>query len=185
MVPAAAPPVIDVEASGFGRGSYPIEIGVAMPDGRTHCYLLRPEDDWQHWDPAAETVHRIGREILLARGRPVADVADQLNELLSGMTVYSDAWGHDRSWIATLYDAAERRQRFTLEPLRRLLPETALGDWHATRVQVQEALGATRHRASADALVIQRTYVACLQSHRQGPGQRIVERGVERRADNP
>ena len=28
-----SPIMLDVEASGFGRGSYPIEIGLAFPDG--------------------------------------------------------------------------------------------------------------------------------------------------------
>ncbi len=37
------PTVIDVEASGFGAGSYPIEVGVAFPDGRSWCCLIRPE----------------------------------------------------------------------------------------------------------------------------------------------
>ena len=30
------PIVIDVEASGFGKGSYPIEVGVVLPDGSRH-----------------------------------------------------------------------------------------------------------------------------------------------------
>ena len=32
---ATLPAVLDVEASGFGAGSYPIEVGIAMPDGTT------------------------------------------------------------------------------------------------------------------------------------------------------
>ena len=31
---ADAPCVLDMEASGFGRHSYPVEVGVALPDGR-------------------------------------------------------------------------------------------------------------------------------------------------------
>jgi hypothetical protein len=34
--------VIDVEASGFGRGSYPIEVGFVLPDGEAVCTLVRP-----------------------------------------------------------------------------------------------------------------------------------------------
>lgn len=51
------PIMLDVEASGFGRGSYPIEIGLAFPDGTSVAYLLRPEPDWVHWDEGAEQVH--------------------------------------------------------------------------------------------------------------------------------
>jgi hypothetical protein len=158
---SALPIVIDVEASGFGRGGYPIEIGLAMPDDRTHCFLVRPAPSWTHWDPAAEAVHHIRRDILVSRGRPVTEVAESLNAILDGRTVYSDAWGHDSSWVALLFEEADRPQRFRVEALRGLLSDSELADWHARRGQVERSLGALRHRASVDALVIQRTFVAC------------------------
>lgn len=157
---ASAPVIIDVEASGFGKGSYPIEVGVALPDGTTRCYLIRPADDWQHWDPAAEDVHRIPRPVLLTRGRPLAEVASELNRELHGRTVYSDAWGYDSSWLARLFDAADMPQRFRLEALRALLSEPQMARWDDARIEVQRALGAVRHRASADALVLQKTFLA-------------------------
>lgn len=46
--PEATPAVLDVEASGFGRYSYPIEVGYALPDGRVFCTLIRPEPHWTH-----------------------------------------------------------------------------------------------------------------------------------------
>ena len=36
--PISTPTIIDVEASGFGPRSYPIEIGVALESAR-HCLL--------------------------------------------------------------------------------------------------------------------------------------------------
>lgn len=155
------PIVIDVEASGFGRGGYPIEIGLAMPDDRTHCFLVRPAPSWTHWDPAAEAVHRIRRDILLSHGRPVRDVAERLNAILEGQTVYSDAWGHDSSWVALLFEEADLPQRFRVEALRGLLSDPELAAWHTRRGQVERSIGAARHRASVDALVIQRTFLAC------------------------
>lgn len=156
-----APIIIDVEASGFGRGGYPIEVGVAMPDDRTHCFLVRPAETWTHWDPSAEAVHHIRRDILLARGRPVREVAERLNELLDGQTVYSDAWGYDSTWVALLFDEAECLQRFRIESLRGIMGEREMSRWDNARQQVEFALGATRHRASVDALVIQRTFLTC------------------------
>lgn len=156
------PVILDIEASGFGRGSYPIEVGVVLPDERACCYLIRPEPGWTHWDPAAEAVHHIRRDILLTRGRPVTEVADALNELLAGRCVFSDAWGQDSSWLALLFDQAERPQRFRLEALRSLMSETQAARWHSTRLDVERQLAATRHRASIDALVIQRTFVSSL-----------------------
>jgi hypothetical protein len=152
------PVVLDVEASGFGAGSYPIEVGIALPDGTTRCYLIRPAPDWTHWDAAAESVHRITRTILDSRGRPLREVAERLNGDLRGLTVYSDAWGYDRSWIARLFDAAEMPQHFRLESLRSLMTEAQIGCWDNARRAVQESLGVVRHRASADALVIQKTF---------------------------
>ncbi|MBI1397593.1 MAG: hypothetical protein GC151_16590 [Betaproteobacteria bacterium] len=155
------PVVIDVEASGFGRGSYPIEVGVAMPECRTHCFLIRPLPEWTHWDPSAEAVHGISRATLVKHGRPVDEVADELNDLLAGRVAYSDAWGHDTSWVALLFEDASRTQAFRIEPLRGLLTDSELNGWHAARASVQRALGVSRHRASLDALVLQRTFVSC------------------------
>ena len=50
----ASPIVLDIEASGFGRDSYPIEIGYVLPDGGSYCTLVRPEANWTHWDPEAQ-----------------------------------------------------------------------------------------------------------------------------------
>jgi DNA polymerase III epsilon subunit-like protein len=158
MVPA----VIDVEASGFGAGSYPIEVGVVLPSGRSHCFLVRPVDGWSHWDPQAEAVHGITREILMARGTEIEEVARNLNEILGGQTVYSDAWGHDRSWLALLFDEAGLSQHFRLESLRALLTDQQLERWHGMRERVIREIGQARHRASVDALIVQQTYVRTL-----------------------
>jgi len=50
-----APAVLDIEASGFGRDSYPVEIGYVLPDGQTWCTLIRPAPAWTHWDATAAT----------------------------------------------------------------------------------------------------------------------------------
>ncbi len=153
------PLVIDIEASGFGAGSYPIEVGVAMPDGQVRCLIIRPEPEWQHWDSKAEQLHGISREILLEHGSLVVDVARQLNEWLQGETVYSDAWGNDSSWLALLFDAAGVSQRFKLESLRALLSEHQVSVWHTTKNQVSNETTGQRHRASTDAQVLQQTYM--------------------------
>lgn len=157
------PIIIDVEASGFGRGSYPIEVGVVLGDGTTHCFLIKPHASWHHWDTDAEAVHGISRRILQTFGKPVRDVAQALNELLQHKTAYSDAWGHDRSWLAKLFDAAELPQRFHLESLRGLLGERQLPRWHPVKSEITDVLGRQRHRASTDALILQRTLRAVVE----------------------
>ncbi len=158
MPPRLPPIIIDIEASGFGSGSYPIEIGVVMDDGRKYCSLIQPKDDWTHWDPTAETVHGISRETLRAHGRPVFEVAGKLNEMLRGRTAYSDGWVVDRPWLDRLYAAASMRCEFTFSSLEMILSEQQMAAWaDAKRVLLEENRD-PRHRASYDALMVQETF---------------------------
>jgi hypothetical protein len=157
-MPSSRIAVIDVEASGFGRGSYPIEIGAVLPDGTSECCLVYPSPEWTHWDSGAEAAHGISRELLLAHGRPVRDVALRFNDLLVGQTVYSDAWSFDLSWLGALFEAADIVQRFRLESLTTLLTEAERDAWGAAKHRVTANLGLSRHRASSDALILQQTF---------------------------
>ena len=153
----SAPIILDIEASGFGRGSYPIEIGVAFADGSTFCTLIRPAPEWSHWDHEAERVHGISPEILARHGRPLEAVAEEVNSRLIGQTVYSDGWANDYAWLNRLFDSAQMFPRFSLQSLRSLLSEDEAAVWHATKAEVQAGLEARRHRASADARVLQQS----------------------------
>ncbi|TAA47541.1 exonuclease domain-containing protein [Corallincola spongiicola] len=154
-----APIIIDVEASGFGSGSYPIEIGLAMPANERHCFLIRPAEHWRHWSEEAEKIHKISRQALHEHGLEIQDVAYQLNEILAGLTVYSDAWSHDSSWVYKLFDEAEIYPKFKIETLRKLLTEKQLSLWDATREKIEQEQQTIRHRASADAHVLQLTFL--------------------------
>jgi hypothetical protein len=152
------PLIIDIEASGFGRGSYPIEVGVALEDGQSRCSIIRREIDWQHWDPKAQLLHGIHRETLDKHGRSATEVAVMFNNLLAEKVVYSDAWGNDSSWLGLLYETANLPQRFRLESLRTLLSDAQAEIWHETKERVIADLGFERHRASNDALILQQTF---------------------------
>ncbi len=156
-VPVSLPPIIDVEASGFGATSYPIEVGLVLPDGSSYCTLIRPEARWTHWDESAEQVHQVSRDTLLKKGRTAAEAAREVNARLLGMTVYCDSWYHDFTWLSRLFDAAECAQAFRLEDIRTLLNEAQAEHWYATRLQVQADLCLPRHRASNDARILQAT----------------------------
>lgn len=162
VIPAVKPIVMDIEASGFGPGSYPIEVGVVLEDGGGYCVLVKPEPEWIHWDPAAERCHGLSREVLFKYGQPVTTVAHQLNTLLESMTVYTDAWGNDASWLDLLFHHAGQRRLFKLESLRALLPEDRLPLWNDTKSQMIEALNISRHRASADARILQLAVEHCV-----------------------
>ncbi len=150
-----SPCVIDIEASGFGRHSYPIEVGYVLADGQARCMLIRPAEGWTHWDPGAARVHGISRGALLAHGRSVDDVAALLNADLAGLTAYCDGWAHDYTWLATLFEAAGRSPAFKLESINRLLGDTQLSQLDDARRAAVAELGLTRHRASNDARALQ------------------------------
>ena len=145
------PVIIDIEASGFGRGSYPVEIGYYQPDGQSFCTLIRPDAGRTHWDAAAEQVHGISRELLASRGKPVAEVCLALNRALRGQRIYCDAWAYDYVWLSVMYEAADLVPSFELKDLRDLLSDCEKTLWHATRAAVEIRLALRRHRASGDA----------------------------------
>lgn len=72
------PTVLDIEASGFGRGSYPIEVGIARADGSCCAFLIQPLDEWTHWDPKAELLHGISRDRLMKRATRCAKLPSGL-----------------------------------------------------------------------------------------------------------
>jgi hypothetical protein len=146
---------MDIEASGFGRHSYPIEVGYVMPDGQARCTLVRPPAHWTHWDPEAERVHGIARQTLLTHGRPAAEVAQSLNEDLGGRTVYCDGWAHDYAWLAALFEEAGLVPGFRLESVNAMLDEASLARLGPLRTQALRDLGLSRHRASNDARALQ------------------------------
>lgn len=153
------PIILDIEASGFGKGSYPIEVGFALPDKTTHCYLIKPIGEWTHWNIGAEEVHGISRDILMEKGLPVKEVAEHLNDHLANKTVYSDGWGYDLSWVSLLFSVADIRMNFRIDTLYSLLSEDQLVLWEKSRQIVLAELGLQRHRASSDARIIQETFL--------------------------
>jgi len=153
------PTIIDVEASGFGKGSYPIEVGFITADKQLRCSLIKPEPSWVSWCPEAEKIHGINRHILLTKGKPIRDIARWLNSCLEGQTVYSDAWLNDMCWLGRLFEEAEINQSFRLESLLSLLDEADRESWAAVYQSVLTETKLIRHRASTDAKLIQETYL--------------------------
>lgn len=158
----SAPVIIDIEASGFGSLSYPIEVGAVLHDGRRFSSLIKPFEDWTHWCSKAENIHNIHRELLAERGRPGAEVARNLNDFLGTTQAYTDAWVVDKPWIDKLFYRAGLRPSFQLSPIEGLMDEAQIERWDKVKAEVVAHLQLPRHRASTDALIIQQTY---LQSH--------------------
>jgi hypothetical protein len=153
------PYVIDLEASGFGRGSYPIEVGFVTSEQRLGCCLIKPLNSWVHWSEEAENLHGIQRSLLNEKGKTITSVAHWLNDNLKGITVYSDAWANDMCWLGKLFDEAGVVQTFKIESILDLLNEEEKEKWTPLYHQVLSETNAVRHRASRDALNIQQTYL--------------------------
>jgi len=156
----SVPIVIDFAASSLGRLSYPIEVGISHRHGDGWCSLIRPEPEWSDWDHSSVQQHKIGRELLLLKGRPARLVAEQLNHQLQGKTVYSYAWNYDHFLLARLCDAANLQAQFQLRDLNEIISQEQQMLWQTTRMQVMRELQVTRRRASSSAKVVQMTWLS-------------------------
>jgi len=117
------PCFLDVEATGFGPESYPIEIAWSDQDGEIHRYLIDPTPvpTWTSWSAEAEGVHGIDRERLARNGWPPEYVATQLTDHLTGKTVYTDAPDYDARWVKRLFDAIGQPLPFAFAHVDELL----------------------------------------------------------------
>lgn len=154
------PNIIDIEASGFGSASYPIEVGVINQAGEKFCRLIKPQKDWNHWNEDAESLHGVSRTLLVERGFTVQAVCQQLNQFLMGQVVYSDGWVVDNTWLIKLFDAAKMHMEFHMSSLEMILNEQQMSLWHMVKDDLFNKMQEQRHRASSDAALIQSTFVA-------------------------
>ncbi|BFM06278.1 hypothetical protein [Halioxenophilus aromaticivorans] len=153
------PQIIDVEASGFGSDSYPIEIGVVLANGLRFSRVIRPLPDWNHWDERAEELHGISQKELQRHGHNPFQVARELNELLAGQTVYSDGWAVDKPWVDKLYNRLAIERKFFISPIESIVSEKQIEQWKGAMQQLGSQITQPAHRALNDAVLIQETYV--------------------------
>ena len=149
---------LDVEASGFGPDSYPIEVGWSDIQGRTGSVLVRPEPAWTHWDSKAEALHGISRALLGAEGVPVVEAATRISDATAGRSaVLSNHPGPDAWWLERLFTAAGKRTvPFRLANADALVTSfvggglTGMGEYVVAEEQAKE-LAPITHRAADDA----------------------------------
>ncbi len=150
---------IDVEASGLGPQSWPIEVGWVFSTGDARSVLIRPADNWSMtaWEKSAEALHGITPPTLVTSGREPLDVALILNAALGGAVVYSDAPDYDSFWLFRLYDAAGVKPNYRLNDLGDLL--RPLWDRQPRElVDLASEEAPHTHRAAADVLHLQTMY---------------------------
>ncbi|MEO8812494.1 MAG: hypothetical protein ABI376_06245 [Caulobacteraceae bacterium] len=158
---------LDIEASGLGEDSFPIEVGWAFLAGPSGGMLIRPAADWDMdaWDPMAEALHHISRGDLMRDGHAPRDVAEHLNRLLAPpLRVFSDAPDQDSFWLRRLFEETPEVQEFRLED-----DGMARGQWFGEAPPARNRASDVRHlhRAEADALVIVTAWRTHLASKRR------------------
>jgi hypothetical protein len=147
---------IDVEASGL-RG-FPIQIGwavVGSPNIPIHsdAVFIR-HDPWlaqiELWDPAAEALHGISRDLLVAQGLSIAEVAGRLDTLFKGETLYADSVESDARWIDMLFSEAGTKRSFRIADIAVAMANTdevAYGE----ALRKVDKIAPQTHRADQDA----------------------------------
>lgn len=139
---------MDIEASGLGPLSYPIEIAWKCGlTGANDSFLINPETgyNWTDWDSTAEELHRITVDELLSEGISVKEACERLNNRLEGKTVTTDAFDFDYFWIRRLYESAMMNPSFEMQGIDKVLEGGQLIQYRlVANAQVRT------HRAMAD-----------------------------------
>jgi hypothetical protein len=150
---------IDLEASGLGSKSWPVEVAWTFTEGPPAAFLIRPDDAWpdEAWEEGAEALHGISRDDLRRNGLGVREVCAALNEALAGTEVYSDAPDWDGFWLIRLFAAGGVRQEFSIHDYGKLVGPIIAG--HGEEILERAArLAPRRHRAAADVTHLQTLY---------------------------
>lgn len=150
--------VIDFEASGLNKSSYPIEVGVIGENGR-YSSLICQEEPWTYWSKDSEAVHGISTEELVEGGLEAIVVAKELNRLLDCATVYTDCKKWDQFWLDVLFECCGLTPTFQLVHLPLELNEDQ-GELFLTAYEnIKNGGSYTEHRALDDALLIYESLV--------------------------
>jgi len=158
-MPAKDTPIfIDFEASSLDLvSSYPIEVGICLPNGDTKSWLIKPHVVWRDWSEKAARIHGISKETLENEGLEISQVVSELNALLDG-PVYCDAWAFDSFWLHRLFKAGKCKPNFQLDSITSILDEVQIDQWQDIRAGVIDSLQLVRHRAANDALILHKTW---------------------------
>lgn len=164
---------VDVEASGLGPHSWPIEVGWAFASETPRSMLIKPADNWSMtaWEKAAESLHRLSPMQLLAEGHSPIETALVLNAALAEADVYSDAPDYDSFWLFRLYDAAGVKPNYQLRDLADLLTPLWPDDPQELVAAATQQAPHT-HRAAEDVRHLQAMYRIALARQGSTVGER-------------
>lgn len=148
---------IDFEASGLGRLTYPIEIGISRWHGpghvaRTWHSLIAIDPSWAAkglWNDASQAIHGIDRREL-ADAPSAIDAMKTANAFAPlGTLAFCDGGGHDSYWLQRMADAAGLAPTFLLGSWAHVAD--AMHEDQRERLMNHRDEGETAHRAGPDA----------------------------------
>lgn len=155
--------VIDFEASGLSKLSYPIEVG--LTNGHIEYQaLIRPLAHWEYWSEEAQSIHNITRNLLVEEGDFSEVVAKQLNHFLTGETVYCDSAHWDGYWCNVLFSDNAISQKFCIADVQELLaaPDASVEVFLEQKHLLEDSDEYRVHRALDDAKILWRSAQAAL-----------------------
>lgn len=157
-MPPEIPVFIDFEASSLDLiASYPIEVGICLPDGETKSWLIKPHVIWSDWSERSARIHGIPKQDLQTKGLDIHQVITELNSALHG-PVYCDAWTFDSFWLHRLFKAGKKKPAFQLDSVSSILNATQIEQWQGIRAQVIANSDLVTHRAANDAWILHQTW---------------------------
>jgi len=147
--------VIDFEASGLTKNSYPIEVGITNGNLK-YSDLLKPMGHWTYWDAESELIHGINRDFLKRAGVEPLVVANRLNEQLCSEIVYCDCIHWDNFWLKAMFSDNGVTPKFQLCDIQDLIKTGKQWRYYMKKKEELEKLPIYQiHRALDDAMIIQ------------------------------
>lgn len=156
-------PIIDLEASGLSRNSFPIEVGIFLPtedENYSDSWLIKPAESWineRQWDFESEKIHNISLNHLKDNGLIGFDVCNKLNSLLNGTTIFSDAPDFDSMWINILFNEWKIERLFDIRGIYEAdikFRNVSYKEVRMLKEKIAKENNLTQHRASDDAFII-------------------------------
>ena len=150
---------IDLEASGLGARSWPIEVGWCFLHGKPRSLLIKPVAEWSMdaWDENAEALHGIARSDLDMQGDTPNTTCAALNAALTGLTVYSDAPDWDGFWLYRLFESGGVKMTFSLSDFNEVLRDVGLKALDRLVARASK-IAPHRHRTNDDVLHMKALY---------------------------
>lgn len=134
------PIFLDIEASGLGSDSYPVEVGWGDTEtNAVEAHLINPVEvpEWDApMDPVARDMHGLTRDFLRSHGEAPTAVAARMNEALRGRTAYASS-AFDFMWMGALFPDGGRA--FELALTNVLWSQLLAGPEAGERVERAEA----------------------------------------------